>query len=182
MNYLVALILEKARSITSMICLMTGIFPRGDNEEELFIKWMSDNNYYALVRSLNENRDDFFYHVLHSIKTTDDSLRLFFSGGAGIGKSTVTNALYEALIRYLNSIAGENPDDVKVVKAAPTGKAAFNIKGNTLHSAFKIPANRGFEYCALDSNSLNTIGARLKKLETIFIDKISMVRSGMLTS
>ena len=60
MNYLVALILEKARSITSMICLMTGIFPRGDNEEELFIKWMSDNNYYALVRSLNENRDDFF--------------------------------------------------------------------------------------------------------------------------
>ena len=48
---------------------------------------------------------------------------------------TVTNALYEALIRYLNSIAGENPDDLKVVKTdsvktAPTGKAAFNIKGN----------------------------------------------------
>ena len=148
-----------------MICLMTGIFLRGDNKEELFIKRMSDNNYYALVRSLNENRDDFFYHVLHSIKTRDDSL----SGGAGVGKSTVTNALYEALIRYLNSIAGENPDDVKVVKAAPTGKAAFNIKGNTLHSAFKIPANRGFEYCALDSNSLNTIGARLKKLETILL-------------
>ena len=165
-----------------MICLMTGIFLRDDNEEELFIKRMSDNNYYVFVRSLNENRDDFFYHVLHSIKTRDDSLRLFLSGGAGVGKSTVTNALYEALIRYLNSIAGENPDDVKVVKAAPTGKAAFNIKGNTLHSAFKIPANRGFEYCALDSNSLNTIGAQLKKLETIFIDKISMVRSGMLTS
>ena len=148
-----------------MICLMTGIFLIGDNEEELFIKRMSDNNYYVLVHSLNENRDDFFYHVLHSIKTRDDSL----SGGAGVGKSTVTNALYEALIRYLNSIAGENPDDVKVVKAAPTGKAAFNIKGNTLHSAFKIPANRGFEYCALDSNSLNTIGARLKKLETILL-------------
>ena len=137
-----------------MICLMTGIFLRDDNEEELFIKRMSDNNYYVFVRSLNENRDDFFYHVLHSIKTRDDSLRLFLSGGAGVGKSTVTNALYEALIRYLNSIAGENPDDVKVVKAAPTGKAAFNIKGNTLHSAFKIPANRGFEYCALDSNSM----------------------------
>jgi len=25
-------------------------------------------------------------------------------------------------------MAGENPDDVKVVKTAPTGKAAFNIK------------------------------------------------------
>ena len=54
MNYLVALILEKTTSITSMICLMTGIFLRGDNKEELFIKRMSDNNYYALVRSLNE--------------------------------------------------------------------------------------------------------------------------------
>lgn len=62
--------------------------------------------------------------------------------GAGVGKRSVTNALYEALVRYLNSIVGKNPDDVKVVKTAPTGKAAFNIKGNTLHSAFTIPANR----------------------------------------
>lgn len=60
---------------------------------------------------------------------------------------------------------GENPDDVKVVKTAPTGKAAFNIKGNTLHAAFKIPANRGFEYCALDNDRLNTIRTQLKKLK-----------------
>jgi len=121
----------------------------------------------------------FFYHVLHSIKTKDDPLRLFLSGGAGVGKSTVTNALYEALIRFLNSTAGENPDNVKVLKTAPTGKAAFNIKGNTLHAAFKIPANRGFEYCALDSDRLNTIRAKLNKLRVIFIDEISMVGSGM---
>ena len=126
-----------------------------------------------------KSKDSFFYHVLHSIKTKDDPLRLFLSGGAGVGKSTVTNALYEALIRFLNSIAGENPDDVKVVKTAPTGKAAFNIKGNTLHAAFKIPANRGFEYCALDSDRLNTIRAKLNKLRVIFIDEISMVGSGM---
>ena len=104
-----------------------GIFPRSNDEEELVKKRMSDDNYYELVvRSLNEKQKQFFYHVLHLIKTSDDPLRLFLSGGAGVGKSTVTNALYEALIRYLNSIAGENPDDVKVVKAAPTGKAAFN--------------------------------------------------------
>ena len=87
--------------------------------------------------------------------------------------------MYEALIRFLNSIAGENPDDVKVVKTALTGKAAFNIKGNTLHAAFKIPANRGFEYCALDSDRLNTIRAKLNKLRVIFIDEISMVGSSM---
>ena len=125
---------------------------------------MSDDKYRRLVRSLNEKQRQFFYHVLHSIKTKDNPLQVFLSGGAGIGKSTVTNALYEALIRFLNSIAGENPDEVKVVKTAPAGKAAFNIKGNTLHAAFKIPAKRGFQYCALDSDRLNTIRAKLKNL------------------
>ena len=87
--------------------------------------------------------------------------------------------MYEASIRYLNTVTGENPDDVKVVKKAPTGKAAFKIRANTLHSAFKIPANRGFEYCALDSDRLNTMWTQLKKLKLIFIDEISMVGSGM---
>lgn len=82
-------------------------------------------------------------------------------------------------MRYLNSVPGENPDEVKVLKVAPTGKAAFNIKGNTLHSAFKIPANRGFQYCTLDADRLNTIRAQLKRLQVIFIDEISMVGSGM---
>ncbi|XP_078383840.1 uncharacterized protein LOC144666317 [Oculina patagonica] len=156
-----------------------GIFPRSNDQEELLSKRMTDDDYRSLVRSLNEKQRQFFYHVLHSIKTRDDPLRLFLSGGAGVGKSTVTNALYEALIRYLNTIAGENPDDIKLVKTAPTGKAAFNIKGNTLHAAFKIPANRGFEYCTLDSDRLNTIRTQLNKLKVIFIDEISMVGSGM---
>ncbi len=83
-------------------------------------------------------------------------LRLFFSGDAGVGKTTVTNALYEALLRYLNTLPENNPDDVSVVKVAPTGKAAFNIRGNTLHFAFNIPANRGFNYCTLGRDRLNT--------------------------
>ena len=76
------------------------------------------------------------YSYNYNFQTEDDPIRLFLSGGAGVGKSIVTNALYEALIRYLKSIKGENPDNVKVVKTAPTGKAAFNINGNILHSAF----------------------------------------------
>jgi len=73
------------------------------------------------------------------------------------------DSFLSCLIRFLNSITGENPDDVKNVKTAPTSKAAFSIKGNTLHAAFKIPANRGFEHFALDSDRLNTIRAKLNK-------------------
>ena len=157
-----------------------GIFPRRDDQEELLVKRISNDEYRKLVHSLNEKQRQFFYHVLHAVKTSDDPLRLFLSGGAGVGKSTVTNALYEALIRYLNTLAGENPDEINVIKAAPTGKAAFNIKGNTLHAAFKLPANKGFEYCALDSDRLDTVRAKLRNLKVLFIDEISMVGSGMI--
>ena len=156
-----------------------GIYPRTNDDEELVVKRLKDADFRKLVQSLNVEQKEFFYHVLNSVKTDKLPLRLFLSGGAGVGKSTVTNALYEALIRYLNAQTENDPDDISVVKVAPTGKAAFNIRGNTLHSAFKIPANRGFNYCTLDRDRLNTIRAQLQRMQVVFIDEISMVGSGM---
>ena len=156
-----------------------GIYPRTNDDEELVVKRLKDADFRKLVQSLNAEQKEFFYHVLNSVKTDKLPLRLFLSGGAGVGKSTVTNALYEALIRYLNAQTENDPDDISVVKVAPTGKAAFNIRGNTLHSAFKIPANRGFNYCTLDRDRLNTIRAQLQRMQVVFIDEISMVGSGM---
>ena len=124
-------------------------------------------------------KDADFYHVLNPVKMGKLPLRLFFSGGAGVGKSTVTNALYEALIRHLNAQIENDPDDISVVKVAPTGKAAFNIRGNTLHPAFKIPASRGFNCCTLDRDRLNTMRSQLQRMQVVFIDEISMVGSGM---
>ena len=77
-----------------------GILPRHNDEEELVQNRLNDSDYRQLVRSLNIKQKEFFYHVLHSIKTKDDPLALFLSGGAGVGKSTVTNTLYEALMSH----------------------------------------------------------------------------------
>ena len=104
---------------------------------------------------------------------------MFLSGGASVGKRTVTNTLYKALIRYLNAQTENDPDDISVLKVAPTGKAAFNVRGNTLHSAFKIPGNRGFNYSTLDRDRFNTIRSQLQRMQVVFIDEISMVGSGM---
>jgi len=38
-----------------------GIFPRSNDQEELVIKRISDDDYYALVRSLNEKQRQFFF-------------------------------------------------------------------------------------------------------------------------
>jgi ATP-dependent DNA helicase PIF1 len=55
------------------------------------------------------------------------------TGGAGVGKSLTTLAIYQALV-------GKG---VNVVTAAPTGVAAANIGGVTLHSAMALSVDLG---------------------------------------
>ena len=67
-----------------------------------------------------------------------------------------TKALYQAALKYYNSNAGEDFQEIRVLLLAPTGKATNNIKGNTIHSAFVIPANQSLNICKhLDSSRLN---------------------------
>ena len=54
-----------------MTCMMTGIFPRCDDQEELLVKRISNDEYRKLVRSLNEKQRQFFYHVLYLVKTSN---------------------------------------------------------------------------------------------------------------
>jgi len=92
------------------------------------------------VQTLNKEQKEFFYHVLHLVKTSDEPSNCFLSGGAGVGKSHVTKALYQAALKYYNSGAGDNFAQIRVLMLATTGKAAYMIKGNTTHSALAIPA------------------------------------------
>ena len=55
------------------------------------------------------------------------------------------------VLSFLNSLPSTNPDVIKVLLTAPTGKAAHNIHGMTLHSAFALSVTEfGGEvnYCA----------------------------------
>ena len=79
---------------------------------------------------------EFFNHVLYWIKCKEEPLYAFLSGGAGVGKSVLIKALYQSLYRFLNLREGENPDDIRVLFCAYTGKAAYNINGVTIASAF----------------------------------------------
>ena len=92
-----------------------GIFLRTNDDDNLTANVMETDKCRALVCSLSREQMEFFYHVLHSVKTNREPLKLFLSGGAGVGKSTVTNALYEAVIIYLHAQHGENPNEIKVL-------------------------------------------------------------------
>lgn len=87
---------------------------------------------------------------------------VFITGKAGTGKST--------LLDYFR-----NRTKKKIAVLAPTGVAAVNIKGQTIHSFFKFKPNITPEKAAKKS-SKNIY----KKLDAIIIDEISMVRADLL--
>ena len=145
-----------------------------DATEELLTNRMNDADYRSLVRSLNKKQKEIFFHVVKKVKTSSEHFFLFLSGGAGVGKTCVTNALYQALVRYYNQDQGSNPQQASVLLTAPTGKAAYLIKGSTIHSAFGIPCNQSLTYKPLTSSNLNTMRTKLSGLKVLVIDEISM--------
>ena len=87
-------------------------------------------------------------------------LRLIVSGTAGTGKSY--------LIHCLRLLLGH-----RVRVAAPTGVAAFNIEGRTLHSLLSLPVKGEFK--ELQGERLHEIQQSLAYMEYLIIDEMSMV-------
>ena len=88
---------------------------------------------------------------------------LFITGKAGTGKST--------LLHYLHSTTTK-----ETVVLAPTGVAALNVGGQTIHSFFQFPPTR------IDPQAIrrrrNT--KLFQKLELLIIDEVSMVRADVM--
>lgn len=99
------------------------------------------------------------------IKTLQaDRAPVLITGEAGTGKST--------LIRHMRT-SGLFP---KMAVLAPTGIAAINVSGQTLHSFFRLPP-RIITPDALTGQRSNRLW---KKVDMIVIDEISMVRPDVL--
>ncbi len=98
---------------------------------------------------------------------TETNENLFITGKAGTGKS----ALLKVFAKETSKC---------VLKLAPTGIAAINVRGTTLHSAFGFDNLVKLEYDQISEKSIKLNSDRLRVLKnavTIIIDEISMVRS-----
>ena len=67
-----------------------------------------------------------------------------------------------------------------VLKTAFLGRAALNIFGQTIHSAFKLPLHLQLPYIPLAEDKLNTLRVNYGKLQLLIVDEISMVSKAML--
>ena len=62
-------------------------------------------------------------------------LRINIDGTAGTGKSFLIWAITKAITTFAHQQGHVSP----IIQVAPTGIAAFNIQGSTIHSTFSIP-------------------------------------------
>ncbi len=108
---------------------------------------MSPEEYRQRMRQLNaKQRQVVDYHrrwcknVVLSFQTNQPSLpppyRLFLSGPGGVGKTHVISLIHHDTVKLLRLSRQFEPDDILVLLTAPTGIAAMNISGMTIHSAF----------------------------------------------
>ena len=101
---------------------------------------------------------------------TETSENIFLTGKAGTGKTT--------FLKYLKDHCAKN-----MVVAAPTGVAAINAGGVTLHSLFQLPFHPFLPTRASRDELLGKIRFNkqrqqlLRKMELLIIDEISMVRA-----
>ena len=97
----------------------------------------------------------------------------FITGAGGTGKSYLLKLIRDR-IRLILDVSQTRS---ALILAAPTGVAARNINGTTLHRAFKLPVERGgiAKLRALEDEVLNTFRDHYKRVSWIIIDEISMV-------
>ncbi|MFN8339205.1 MAG: AAA family ATPase [Saprospiraceae bacterium] len=102
-----------------------------------------------------------FSGILDQLEYTSD--HLFVTGRAGTGKST--------LLQVFRSTTKK-----RVVVLAPTGIAALNVRGQTIHSFFGFPPR------LLNKNEIEKRKnfKIFQNLDMIIIDEISMVRADMI--
>lgn len=90
---------------------------------------------------------------------------VFVTGNAGTGKST--------LIQYLRTVL-----EKRLVVVAPTGVAALNVGGVTIHSFFQLPPK------IHEDQDIKLLSDRrlYQKLQLLIIDEVSMVRCDLMDS
>ncbi|XP_063436496.1 uncharacterized protein LOC134717928 [Mytilus trossulus] len=137
-----------------------------------------------LLRTLNEKQKRIFFKIREwcNLKVNGKNpppFHVFVTGGAGTGKSHLIKCLYYEATRIL-AHCSPNPDDLTVLLTAPTGTAAFNINGLTIHSSLSIFKGLSVEKAMLGEDKLNSLRSKLENLQILIIDEVSMVNKRLL--
>ncbi|MCH8317685.1 MAG: AAA family ATPase, partial [Bacteroidetes bacterium] len=122
-------------------------------------------NYISLPENFQPSEE--FKQIFNKVENTNENLEI--TGKAGTGKST--------LLHYIVQNTKK-----QIIVLAPTGIAAINIGGSTIHSFFRLPFGP-LSFKDKDISFFSKTDRKRKlieKLDTIIIDEISMVKADIL--
>ena len=107
---------------------------------------------------------------LEAFEVVKNNENLFLTGSAGTGKSYTI----KKIIEYFESI------DINYGLTALTGCAASLINGNTLHSYLCLGIDKKLNEIYKDILKFKPKYNKLKSLETLIIDEISMMNNELI--
>lgn len=125
---------------------------------------MRHYRYPAIYATLNDDQKMAFQMLVHG---HDSGINYFLTGDAGTGKSYLIDAFYQFCC--MNGLT--------MLKCAPTGIAATNIGGVTMHRMFKLPLSVLTE--KLEGSQFANIHKIVCHADVMFIDEVSMARIDM---
>ena len=146
---------------------------------------MTNEAYYACLQALNNKQHDIVIWnrmwcknaiAARRIGVKFPAYKIFLSGSGGTGKSHVIRMLHRDIVHFFKPFTGPDIDQPLVLLTAPTGVAAFQIDGTTIHSAFNLSCTneQGMNY-----GNMATMQVKLQHLELCITDEISMVSRDM---
>ena len=113
-------------------------------------------------------------YTLQDVKDELEVSNIFLTGGAGVGKSYMTNEIIDSY----------RTDGKQVIPLGSTGVSAVNIGGFTIHSFFIFGISSNFEELSISDKKSKKRLSELKKIlkatDLIIIDEISMVSADLM--
>ncbi|KAK3930352.1 ATP-dependent DNA helicase, partial [Frankliniella fusca] len=101
-------------------------------------KW-DDETYRQNIRELNPKQKEVVLTIIDGIRLRSDPRFIFVDGSAGSGKSVIARNIVNAFETFAPN---RHPGYPKSVVGAPTGKAAFLIGGETIHSIYRLVCDK----------------------------------------
>ncbi|XP_067205359.1 uncharacterized protein [Linepithema humile] len=125
-------------------------------------------NLSQMMSQLNKDQKRVFDRVCQVLQNKNHILRLYVSGEGGTGKSFLIETIKHWIKINLKKTTAIS---------APTGIAAFNIDGLTIHRMFQLPVTHEStpKYVQLSDVILKILRDKLKNVELFIIDEVSMI-------
>ena len=113
-----------------------------------------------------------YVHASRQNKKILEGYRIFLSGPGGTGKSHVLKMIQRDMRYFVQNVSNCDPDQPTVLMTAPSGSAAYQIRGSTIDSMFLL-YDKGKNKPSWEKKTIMQVN--LQNVVLVTTDEISMV-------